>query len=232
MAATIDHLRIDHRVTVICDFTDSAGVAMRAGESGILREISFDPIQLQARLGIERDGGKVALMFQSKARQVARSMREIFEVGDHVPVPGTERVWPNPSARIERKMIVPPTKKEAGPAPGGSDLWSEAKRLEDAGRLEEAEAAIRKAAPHIGCAASIAEMYARRMRAFQSAGDEPRAAEAFGKAVEWMATYAGWATSGGEGEALSRERDDFHAALVREFGYDPTQPPPPPIIAS
>ena len=31
------------------------------------------------------------------------------------------------------------------------------------------------------------------------------------------------ATSGGEGVALSYERDQFHAALAREFGYDPTK---------
>jgi tetratricopeptide (TPR) repeat protein len=120
---------------------------------------------------------------------------------------------------------VPPKQKEPAPAPSSSDLWSEAKRLEEAGQLEEAEAAIKKAAPHIGCAASIAEMYARRMRAFQRAGDEPQAIEAFKKAVDWMGTYAGWATSGGEGAALSLERDDFQAALAREFGYDPTEPP-------
>ena len=48
-------------------------------------------------------------------------------------------------------------------------------------------------------------------------------AAAFQLAVEWMATYAGWATSGGEGVALSYKRDRFHASLVREFGYDPTK---------
>ena len=73
--------------------------------------------------------------------------------------------------------------------------------------------------PHIGAAASIAEMYARRMRAFQRAGDETRAVAAFKQAVDWMGTYAGWATSGGEGAALSHERDQFRTALVREFGY-------------
>jgi hypothetical protein len=30
-------------------------------------------------------------------------------------------------------------------------------------------------------------------------------------------------TSGGEGAALSYERDQFHAALVRESDYDPTE---------
>jgi tetratricopeptide (TPR) repeat protein len=234
MAATIDNLRIDHRVTVICDFTDSAGVAMRVGDSGIIREISFDQIKLQAHLGIEREGGKkVALMFQYKARQPARSMKEIFELGDYVPVPGTERVWRDPSASKERKMIVPPQAAATGPKRAQGPDWAhQAKKLEDDGEIEAAVEMIRKNVDHIGRAASIAELYARQMRAFQRVGDEPRAVEAFTKAVDWINSYAGSATSGGEGAALSREADDFREALAREFGYDPTEPPSKPIIAS
>ena len=234
MSTVIDNLHIDHRVTVILDFTDSAGVSMRTGERGIIRELSFDQIKLQAHIGIEREGGgKVALMFQYKIRQPARSMREIFEVGDYVPVPGTERVWPDPSARKERKMIVRPKKNEPEADRGRGPDWArEAERLEDAGQLKEAEEMIKRSVDHIGYAASIAEMYARRMRMFQRAGDEPRAVEAFKKAVGWMNSYAGFATSGGEGAALSQEADDFREALAREFGYDPTEPPSPPIIAS
>lgn len=233
MSTVIDNLHIDHRVTVILDFTDSAGVSMRTGESGIIRELSFDQIKLQAHIGIEREGGKVALMFQYKVRQPARSMREIFEVGDYVPVPGTERVWPNPSARKERKMIVPPQAMAADSRHAQWPNWAhEAKKLEDAGELKAAEDLIKKSVNHIGCAASIAEMYARRMRVFQHAGDEPRAIEAFKKAVDWMGSYAASATSGGEGAALSQEADDFREALAREFGYDPTEPPSPPIIAT
>lgn len=234
MTTTIDHLSADHRVTVICDFTDSQGVSMRAGDTGVIREISFDQIKLQAHLGIERDGGKVTLMFQYKVRQPARNMRELFEVGEYVPVPGTERVWPNPSARKERKMIVPPgSKAAADPHRAQWPGWAhEARRLEDAGEVAAAEEMIKKSVNHNGYAASIAEMHARRMRAFQRAGDEPRAVEAFKKAVDWMRGYASSATSGGEGAALSQEADDFQESLAREFGYDPTEPPPPPIIAS
>ncbi|MBL9190213.1 MAG: hypothetical protein JNK23_22215 [Opitutaceae bacterium] len=233
MAATIDHLRIDHRVTVIRDFTDSTGVKMRAGDSGIIRDISFDQIKLQARLGIEREGGKVALMFQYKARQPARSMREIFELGDYIPVPGTERVWRDSSASKDRKMIVPPPAATGGPQRAQGPDWArDVQKLEDAGEIEAAVETIKKNVPHIGYAASIAELYARQMRIFQRAGDELRAVEAFKKAVDWMTSYASSATSGGEGAALSREADDFRAALAREFGYDPTEPPSPTIIAS
>jgi len=95
--------------------------------------------------------------------------------------------------------------------------------MEGPDELKDVEEAMCKAIPHIGVAASIAEMYAQRMRAFQRAGNEPRAIAAFKLAVDWMGTYASWATSGGEGVALSYERDQFHAALVREFGYDPSR---------
>jgi hypothetical protein len=66
-------------------------------------------------------------------------------------------------------------------------------------------------------------MYAQRMRAFQRAGDEARAIAAFRLAVDWMGSYASSATSGGEGAALSYERDRFREALIREFGYDPAR---------
>ena len=138
-------------------------------------------------------------------------MREFFELGDYVPVPGAERVLHEPAAR---KMIVRKPIGENEPAPEGPD------------RLEDMEQDMRRRYNHIGVASSIAEVYRGRMRAFQLAGNEPRAAAAFKLAAEWMATYAGWATSGGEGAALSDERDRFHDSLVREFGYDPTEETP------
>ncbi len=222
MSTTIDNLRIDHRVTVPRDFTDGKGVAMRAGESGILRVITWDQVRDEIHLGIEQEARTVALLFSLKVKEGPRNghMQEFFERGDYVPVPGTEPVRRDPSART---MIVP-AEKNGPTSTSGPDWWLRAQEHLEAGRDEEAEKAIREAVDHIGAAASIAEMYAQRMRAFQRAGDEPRAVEAFKKAVDWMGTYAGWATSGGEGAALSEERDRFHEALVREFGYDPTLP--------
>ena len=139
MGMTIDHLCVDHRVTVLRDFTDANGLTLRAGASGVIRALSFDPGRLEIGIEMERETEKVSLLFWLKNPAGPRlgQMKDFFEVGDDVTT--------------------------------------------------------------------------------------PRAAAAFIKAVDWMATYAGWATSGGEGAALSMERDDFHAALVREFGYDPTE---------
>ena len=223
MATTIDHLRVDHWVTVLRDFTDAAGVRLHAGERGVLRGLSFDQIRLEIRMEIEREKGKVALRFPLKASDGPRNghMKEYFALGDYAPVPGREPVRPAPAAR---RMIVPAPGSD--PAPGsGSAWWRQARSVEGPDRLEAAEQQMQRELQHIGAAASIAEMYAQRMRAFQSAGDETRAAAAFKLATEWMATYAGQATSGGEGAALSLERDEFHAALVREFGHDPTEHP-------
>jgi len=220
MSLTIDNLRVDHRVTVLRDFTDAAGVTLRTGESGIVRGLAWDQRRLEIHIEIERASGKVNLVFPLQAKTGPRNghMREYFEVGEDVSTP---RVIPAFHNHAERKMIVLPVEKQS--APLNTSAWSRAAQsTEGPDRLEAMEEEMRKAIPHIGVAASIAEMYAQRMRAFQRAGNEPRAIAAFKLAVEWMGTYAGWATSGGEGAALSLERDQFHATLVREFGYDPT----------
>lgn len=221
MAVTIDHLRTDHRVTVLRDFTDAVGITMREGESGILRRISFDAVRLQIRLDIELASGTTSLTFPLKAETGPRNghMREFFELGEDVTLP---RDIPAFRAPQTQTMIVPPP--EAPPAQHDYSEWDRrAQSTEGPDRLEDLEQEMLKAIPHLGVAASIAEVYARRMRAFQRAGNEARAAAAFRLAVDWMGNYASSATSGGEGAALSYERDKFRAALIREFGYDPTE---------
>ena len=82
--------------------------------------------------------------------------------------------------------------------------------LEREDRLIEAEAAIREAIPHQAFALEIAEMYRRRMLRLQGG---PQAAEARQKAADWAYFYASQATSGGEGTAMSAERDEFLRTL-------------------
>ncbi len=222
MSMTIDNLRVDHRVTILQDFSDAAGTVMRAGETGLLRGLSFDQLGQSIHMRIEPEAGVVSLVFSLRATSGPRNghMREYFEVGDYVPVPGTERVFHDPASRtmIVRKSLAPePTYAADAPWPQPG--------IEGPDRLEDMEQEMRKRIDHIGVASSIAEIYANRMRAFQRAGNEPRAAAAFKLAVEWMWTYAGWATSGGEGAANSYEAKLFQASLVREFGYDPTEKP-------
>lgn len=235
MACTIDHLRVDHRVTVRRDFTDLAGNTVRAGETAVLRGLGMDYVRMEILLELERAGSRVQLRFALRAADGPRvgRMKDYFEMGEDVTAP---RVIPAFHDRSQRRMIVPPAgksvapenavnapKAEAKPAPMNTAGWSRVAQSTDGpDRLEDLEKEMLRAIDHIGVAGSIAEMYAQRMRAFQRAGNEPRAVAAFKLAVEWMDRYAGSATSGGEGAALSYESDRFRAELTREFGYDPT----------
>lgn len=226
MATTIDHLRVDHRITVLRDFADVKGTSMRAGDTGVLTGIQWDQVRREIRLEITRDSGKVSLVFDLAAKTGPRNgrMRDYFEIGEDVTTP---RVIPAFHDPAKRQMIIPPPLKN--PAPMNSSAWARIARSTDGpDRLEDVEKEMRAAIDHIGVAGSIAEIYAERMRAFQRAGNEPRAIIAFKLAVDWMGSYAASATSGGEGAALSDERDQFRAALSLEFGYDPTDDGQPP----
>jgi hypothetical protein len=224
MATTIVHLRVDHRITVLRDFVDAKGKMMRAGETGVLTKIDWDQIRMEIVLEIKRDSGNVKLVFELAAKTGPRNgrMRDYFEIGEDVTPP---RIIPAFHNQSKRQMIVPPPEKKS--ASRNDSAWAHAAQSMDGPDcLEAIEEEMRRSIDHIGVAASIAEMYAQRMRMFQRAGNEPRAIAAFKLAVDWMGTYASWATSGGEGAALSYERDQFRAALARKFGYDPTEPKP------
>ncbi len=226
MATTIDHLRIDHRITVLREFVDAKGTLMSVGDTGVLTKIAFDQIRLEIVLEITRASGKVKLVFALGAKTGPRNgrMRDYFEVGEDVAPPRILPAFHDPS---KREMIIPPPVE--APPPMNSAAWARAAQsTEGPDRLEEVEREMLASIRHIGVAGSIAEIYAKRMRAFQRAGDEARAIAAFKLAVDWMDNYASSATSGGEGAALSYERDQFRAALAREFGFDPTDDGRPP----
>lgn len=223
MATTIDHLRVDHRITVCRDFTDANGITLRKGEIGILRTIDLDPRCVEIHLGIERATDRVHLVFLLSAKTGPRNghMRDFFELGEDVTQP---RILPSQRLSSARTMRVPPPEPPTA-ARDRAAVAAAAQSTAGPDRLEAMEQALLASSDHIGVASSIAERYAQRMRAFQRAGNEPRAIAAFRLAMSWMNRYASSATSGGEGAALSYERDQFHAALVREFGYDPTEAP-------
>jgi hypothetical protein len=226
MATTIDHLRVDHRITVLRDFADAKGTMMRAGDSGVLTKIEWDQLRMEIILEIRRDSGKVKLVFELAAKTGPRNgrMRDYFEMGEDVTPP---RVIPAFHDQSKREMIIPPPEKKS--APMNKTAWARAAQTIDGpDRLEDVEKEMLAAINHIGVAGSIAEIYAERMRAFQRAGNEVRAIAAFKLAVDWMDNYASWATSGGEGAALSYERDQFRRSLALEFGYDPTDDGRPP----
>jgi hypothetical protein len=95
----------------------------------------------------------------------------------------------------------------------GPDWWMAALLMERADRLAEAEQCITDAIDHIGAAIQVAELYRQRMLRLQDEGQPGEGLKAREAAIRWAHHYAACATSGGEGAALTRERDAFISRL-------------------
>lgn len=115
----------------------------------------------------------------------------------HPPIACPESVMTNPDQRSQ------------------ATWWRRARELERTDQLEAAEAVIRDAIPYQTFALETAELYKDRYLRLREAGRTADAATAFAKAEEWARFYASLATSGGEGLALSAERDEFIESLKR-----------------
>jgi hypothetical protein len=97
--------------------------------------------------------------------------------------------------------------------------WTEAQRLEQAGYVDTAEKLIRSNIDHLGCYSQIAYLHELRGVRLQAAGDAAGARAAFEASGTWMDHMASGATSGGEGAALSLQRDEHHRRLgLRPYG--------------
>lgn len=89
----------------------------------------------------------------------------------------------------------------------------EVDRLVKLGKLEEAETLLRKSIDHLGVYSSIAHLWEQECARLAEAGDIDGARKAARRAADNLYSYAAGATSGGEGAALSHERDQRLAAL-------------------
>lgn len=96
---------------------------------------------------------------------------------------------------------------------GQPEWWQTAVMLEREDRLDEAEQTILDALDHIGAYSSVARLYEDRYARLSRAGQGDAAMAAKERAIHWLVVYASSATSGGEGAALSLERDQRIAAL-------------------
>jgi hypothetical protein len=124
------------------------------------------------------------------------------------------RVWEEYEPNEPEPVVEPPR-----PDPefaGQPDWWRVAVLHERADRLEEAEQTILEAVDHIGAYSSVAHLYEERCARLARAGRDADAVAAKDRAIHWLYAYAGSATSGGEGAALSLERDQRIAALGGE----------------
>lgn len=174
------------------------------------------------------DGGRLINVTLSAPASLASAIEPVWRAtlasfALAAPKGPTVRVWPvveaGDSAVVQYNEYVEP-EANTEQAPEARDespaWWRAAQALEAAGHLEEAELAIRAAVPHLGGLIQIAELYRLRMLRLREAGDAAGAREAHRRAVNWAGFYAASATSGGEGTALSAERDAFIAALGPE----------------
>lgn len=143
---------------------------------------------VEAPVGQTVDIGRKNVEEQTPAQVEARA-EETADVG-------SENVETQPSVEVE------------GPA-----FWREALKLEARNELEKAEQLVRDSIPPQAFAIQIAEMYRLRKWRLTDAGDAAGATHAHEQAVRWANSYAAGATSGGEGEAMSVERDEFIAQL-------------------
>lgn len=117
-------------------------------------------------------------------------------------------------ALLHSLQFVSERAEPEAPADDGRPAWArQAEALEAQGRLAEAERVMLDGCPYQGVLISVAEMYRRERGRCLARGDAPGATAAHFSAVRFAHAYAASATSGGEGAALSRERDAFLAAL-------------------
>jgi hypothetical protein len=129
--------------------------------------------------------------------------------------------WGEPEDDVEPTPTEPDLPEEE-PTPKADTARSEtslpewyqrAMQLERDGDVKGAELLLKDSIPHAAYAMEIASMHRTRMLRFAEAGDLKAARASREQAVSWAYTYAGFATSGGEGAAFSWERDQFLANL-------------------
>ena len=119
-------------------------------------------------------------------------------------------------ARETKRMRKQRRKQMVEPPSGPPAWWIDAQALEEKGKIEDAVALVGQECQYQGALISQAELWQRTMARRLAAGDLKGAREAWGKSRDFAYGYAASATSGGEGAALSLERDRFLAQLGPE----------------
>ena len=132
---------------------------------------------------------------------------------DEKPAPAEREKPPRAETKRERKQ----RRKRLTDSGGGPPAWwTAAQALEEEGRVEEAVELVGRECDLQGAIISQAELWSRAMHRRLEAGDREGAKHAWGKSRDYAYAYAASATSGGEGAALSGERDAFLAQLGPE----------------
>jgi hypothetical protein len=216
MATTVDHLSSDKAIKVLQDFTDAAGNRFYAGEKAEIRTIDLDWKTFMCTIRLEQGGlFRDMVLYPPTANAEGLRpgrMKEFLEVvGDaYKPLP------PQPEPQwVEAPEAEPEQEPESS-----SDWYRDVELLERQDRLEEAEQLIEKRINNLYSAICIAEMYKKRWHRLKKQGRQEEAEAARQKSADWAWNLAAGATSGGEGVALSRERDEF----LKTLGLEPPKP--------
>ena len=218
MGAVVDHLCADVRVTVLQAFTDARGIAVQAGETGILRQIAVDWSGQTLNLTWERNATQQTLTFLLKATDGPRNghMRQYFEVGEYVPLPRPKPA-PPPAPEVEEEMIRfgppgQPSKLTAEPdrrisiLPGDERYLAAVRRIWALGarkRFQEAEAqmseVLRWPSPYGAVLDDLVDELARLTAAHVHDPDEAVYQWFRQQTVGLLYQWGSCATSGGEG---------------------------------
>jgi hypothetical protein len=104
--------------------------------------------------------------------------------------------------------------RDLNETPEIKDDWrQQVDTLEKLGQIEAAEELLLKSIDHLGAYSSAAYLWEKEVARRAAAGDDAGARQAAKRAADRLFQYAAGATSGGEGAALSLERDQRLEAL-------------------
>lgn len=216
MAATVDHLSSNQAIKVLQDFADAAGNRFHAGEEAEIRTIDLDwktsmcTIRLEQG-GLFRDMVLYPPTADAEGPRPGRMKEFRAVVGD---------AYKSPTHQPEPPLAEEPEAEPAQEPESSSDWYRDVELLERQDRLEEAEQLIEKRIINLYSAICIAEMYKKRWHRLKEQGRQEEAEAARLKSADWAWNLAAGATSGAEGVALSRKRDEF----LKTLGLEPPKP--------
>lgn len=202
---------------------ESAGLrAMGEGSLGALPALIAEATKdsevgtLVMRTAFAEDGGRLINLTLTAPELLADAVLPVWQAALEsftlaTPRGSTVRVYPPATKRAEPSVSEP----EAARLPA---WWTEAQALEEKGKVEEAVELVGRECDVQGAIISQAELWARAMRRCLEGGDRVGARNAWAKARDYAYAYAASATSGGEGAALSMQRDSFLEQLGPEPG--------------
>ncbi|QJR37535.1 hypothetical protein [Gemmatimonas groenlandica] len=114
MGITIDHLSVDHLISVIQDFTDARGAYHGVGEQGRIRELGFDGLTRMITVRWEREGQDDTMWFAlaSTTGPGNGRMREYFALGEYVRPDIEGKRWIPGVGHVPVMPDIPPVRND------------------------------------------------------------------------------------------------------------------------